>query len=275
MHLKGALSLQRTFLSWLQAPGSGTLSRLTQQSWWLLLALRYHDYDVNVTTNLPSTQAAVRRSSTCPRCQNCPRPCSPTTHKATFWPPCTPSSCLWAGPARCPTVCCTAPSWPVPDPGTPVLTRLQSSPELSFKMQPLEFLSRCLVSRWMMDEVNCIFNRKPWWRSGRTMFGFTRGSGDSYWLEIHPTTGGPQQPIRFEYLWSLMLDGVEVWEGLTGSGPEPNRAREAPFPGLGLGDYIWIQQILPKFKFKFYLNLPNSHSEESQNSSKQPPRDSF
>lgn len=72
----------------------------------------------------PSMQAVAPRFSMWLPSLSCPRPCSPTTHKATSWPPCTPSSCLWAEPARCPSVCSTEPSWPVPDPGTQILTPL-------------------------------------------------------------------------------------------------------------------------------------------------------
>ncbi|KAG7217795.1 hypothetical protein INR49_020904 [Caranx melampygus] len=44
-----------------------------------------------------SWREVVRPSSSCPLCPSCLRLCSPTTLRATSWPPSIPSSCLWAG----------------------------------------------------------------------------------------------------------------------------------------------------------------------------------
>ena len=75
-------------------------------------------------SNFSSIQEAVRRCSMWLPSPSCPRPCSPTTHKATSSPPCTPSSCLWAEHGHCPSACSTVPSLPVPDPGTQILTKV-------------------------------------------------------------------------------------------------------------------------------------------------------
>lgn len=53
-----------------------------------------------------------------PPCPSCPRPCCPTTPRATSWWPCTPSSCLWVALAVCPSACCIGPSWSAPGTGT-------------------------------------------------------------------------------------------------------------------------------------------------------------
>lgn len=74
-----------------------------------------------------------------------------------------------------------------------------------------------------MDEPLCIFNAEPRrevrlaclqeWETLFWLHSAVVRCHDSYWLEVHPTTGSPQQPMEAPAVCSNVNDGVFMQAG--------------------------------------------------------------